>query len=74
MLYLLTADACKLPKVVKPEIKPLEPDEIAQLLKEAQKDDYCNLFIVAMFTGMRQGELLGLSACQFQKNTSGSAA
>lgn len=55
------ADACKLPKVVKPEIKPLEPDEIAQLLKEAQKDDYCNLFIVAMFTGMRQGELLGLS-------------
>ena len=55
------ADACKLPKVVKPEIKPLEPDEIAKLLKEAEQDDYCNLFIVAMFTGMRQGELLRLS-------------
>ena len=55
------ADACKLPKVVKPEIKPLEPVEIARLLKEAEKDDYCNLFVVAMFTGMRQGELLGLS-------------
>ena len=55
------ADACKLPKVVKPEIKPLEPEEISRLLKEAQKDDYCNLFTVAMFTGMRQGELLGLS-------------
>lgn len=55
------ADACKLPKVVKPEIKPLEPEEIARLLKEAEKDDHCNLFIVAMFTGMRQGELLGLS-------------
>ena len=39
----------------------MEPDEIAQFLKEAQNDDYCNLFIVAMFTGMRQGELLGLS-------------
>ena len=52
--------ACKLPKVVKPEIKPLEPDEIARMLQEAEKDDYCNLFIVAMFTGMRQGELLGL--------------
>ena len=54
-------EACKLPKVVKPEIKPLEPDEIAQMLKEAEKDDYCNLFVMAMFTGMRQGELLGLS-------------
>ena len=55
------ADACKLPKVVKPEIKPLEPEEIFRLLKEAQQDDYCNLFTAAMFTGMRQGELLGLS-------------
>lgn len=54
-------EACKLPKVVKAEIKPLEPDEIALLLKEAEKDSYCNLFTVAMFTGMRQGELLGLS-------------
>ena len=54
-------DACKLPKVVKAEIKPLETDEIARLLREAEKDDYCNLFIVAMFTGMRQGELLGLA-------------
>lgn len=53
-------DACKLPKVVKTEIKPLEPEEIARMLQEAEKDDYCNLFIVAMFTGMRQGELLGL--------------
>ncbi len=55
------ADACKLPKITKPEIKPFEPEEIARLLKEAEKDDYCNLFTVAMFTGMRQGELLGLA-------------
>lgn len=54
-------EACKLPKVVRPEIKPLEPDEIAHMLQEAEKDSYCNLFTVAMFTGMRQGELLGLS-------------
>ena len=60
-IYRNPADACKLPKVTKPEIKPLEPDEIARLLKEAEQDDYCNLFIVAMFTGMRQGELLGLA-------------
>ena len=54
-------DGCKLPRIVRPEIKPLEPEEIARMLKEAKKDAYDNLFIVAMFTGMRQGELLGLS-------------
>ena len=55
------AAACILPKIQKPEIKPLEPDEIALFLKEANKDSYSNLFTVAIFTGMRQGELLGLS-------------
>ena len=55
------ANACKLPRIVKPEIRPLEPEEIKSLLREAQLDDYCNLFIAALFTGMRQGELLGLS-------------
>lgn len=53
-------EGCKLPRVKKPEIKPLEPHEIAVLLQEAEKDSYHNLFVVAMFTGMRQGELLGL--------------
>lgn len=55
------SSACVLPKVQKPEIKPLEPSEIALFLKEADKDSYGNLFTVAIFTGMRQGELLGLS-------------
>lgn len=53
--------ACKLPRIVKPEIRPLEPDEIKALLREAQLDDYCNIFTVAILTGCRQGELLGLS-------------
>ena len=54
-------DACKLPKIEKFEIKPLEPQQIAALLHEARLDDYANLFTVAIFTGMRQGELLGLT-------------
>ena len=54
------SEGCKLPKVNRPEINPLEPNEIACLLQEAEKDSYHNLFVVAMFTGMRQGELLGL--------------
>lgn len=55
------ATGCSLPKVQRPEIKPLEPSQTARMLEEAEKDDYCNLLIVALFTGMRQGELLGLS-------------
>lgn len=65
------ADACKLPKVTRPEIKPLEPHELKQLLCQAGHDAYSNLFIVAMFTGMRQGELLGLAwdAVDFKNGT-----
>ncbi len=65
------ADACKLPKVTRPEIKPLEPLELKQLLCQAGHDAYSNLFIVAMFTGMRQGELLGLAwdAVDFKNGT-----
>lgn len=55
------AKGCKLPRVQRPEIHPLEPEQVKQMLQEAQKDDYCNVFVTAMFTGMRQGELLGLS-------------
>lgn len=55
------ATACVLPKVQKPEIKPLEPQEIHRVLQEAEDDDYRNIITVALFTGMRQGELLGLS-------------
>lgn len=55
------ATACVLPKVQKSEIKPLEPQEIHRVLQEAEDDDYRNIITVALFTGMRQGELLGLS-------------
>ncbi len=53
--------ATKLPKVEKYEIKPLEPHQIAAFLDRASTDTYANLFTVAVFTGMRQGELLGLT-------------
>ena len=55
------ADACVLPKIQKPEIRPLEHEQIVSLLKELPDEAYGNLFLVALFTGMRQGELLGLS-------------
>ena len=55
------SDNCVLPKQVKPEIKPLEPEEITRFLQNLEGEAYRNLFVVAFFTGMRQGELLGLS-------------
>ncbi len=55
------ATACVLPKVRRPEIEPLGRNEIAAFLQEVTKDEYENLFTVAIFTGMRQGELLGLT-------------
>ena len=52
---------CVLPKMVQHEIKPLEPDEITRFLENLEGEPYKNLFLTAFFTGMRQGELLGLS-------------
>lgn len=55
------SDYVDLPKITKAQIKPLEPSAIMDYLSAAQEDDYCNLLTVAVFSGMRQGEILGLS-------------
>ena len=55
------SEACKLPKVNKSEIVALEPEQMSTLLQQAQSDSYSNLFITALFTGLRQSELIGLS-------------
>ncbi len=55
------SDACVLPKVKKAEIKPLEPEQVKAFMKLLPDEEYQNLFTVALFTGMRQSELLGLS-------------
>lgn len=48
-----------LPRMSEPEIKPLSHDEIIQLLNAAG-DDMRPLITVAIFTGLRIGELIGL--------------
>lgn len=53
--------ACKLPRAEKPEIKPLDDEQISSFLKAIQGHQWEALFLVTMFTGMRQGEALGLS-------------
>jgi len=60
-LYKNPSDMCTLPRIVKKEIKPLDNDDIARFLETIEGHKYENLFIVDLFTGMRQGEILGLT-------------
>ncbi|MBR3999534.1 MAG: site-specific integrase [Clostridia bacterium] len=56
------SDACTLPRVEKKELQPLTEDEIVAFLREiADGEPLKNLFTVALFTGMREGEVCGLS-------------
>lgn len=54
-------DFLKLPKAQKEEIKPLDEVETTAFLKSIQSTRFECIFFVALFTGMRQGEVLGLT-------------
>lgn len=53
-------DPCVLPKIVKKEIKPLDENQITSFLKAIKGHRYEDLFMVTIFTGMRESEVLGL--------------
>lgn len=48
------------PKVARKEIRTLSPDEVRHLLAAADGDNLGALYTLAVTTGIRQGELLGL--------------
>ena len=54
------ADAVKLPRVEKKELRPLDVQESAAFLQAIQGHRYEALFTVTLFTGMRIGEIVGL--------------
>jgi integrase len=54
------ADAVDRPKVPKKEIRPLDAEQTKALLKHAEGDRLHALYVLAVTTGLRQGELLGL--------------
>ena len=52
---------CKLPKVEKREFVALESSQVATFLEAIEGHTHEYLFKIALFTGLRQGELLGLT-------------
>lgn len=65
-------DMCELPRMERREIKPLTEREISAFLAELRAgEEFSALFTVALFTGMREGEICGLAwnAVDFRAGT-----
>lgn len=54
-------EACILPRSVKRTLTPLDENETRSFLNEIKGSRYETLFTVTLFTGMRVGEVLGLT-------------
>lgn len=55
------SDACKLPKISKKEIKPLEEAQVITFLSLIEGHVHEYLYKITLFTGLREGEVLGLT-------------
>ena len=55
------SSACILPRVQQAEIHPLDTPDLKKLMESMHGHEYEALIMVAIFTGMRSGELLGLT-------------
>ncbi len=53
-------EAVKPPQVRREEMRPLAPEQVKTLLEAAHDDRLEALYVLAVTTGLRQGELLGL--------------
>jgi integrase len=53
-------EAVKPPQICREEINPLTPEQVKALLEVARGDRLEALYVLAIHTGLRQGELLGL--------------
>ena len=55
------ANACVLPRIEKKELTPLDDHDIAAFLRHIKGDPFEILLTVALFTGMREGEIMALT-------------
>ena len=64
-------DAVTLPRIEKAQIKPMEEEDLTRFLKAIKGNPYELVFFVTVFTGLRQGEVLGLTwdCVNFDQNT-----
>ena len=54
------SNPCVIPKAIRKKIKPMNEYQIADFIKGIQGHRYEHMFLVALFTGLRQGEICGL--------------
>jgi integrase len=54
------AGACTLPRIERKEISPLDDNQIASFMTAIKGHRFETLFTVDLFTGLREGEILGL--------------
>ena len=55
------SSACKLPKVHKKEVVPMEDSQIMSFLERIKDHPHEYLYKITLFTGLREGEILGLT-------------
>ena len=65
------ADACSLPRIAKKEVSFLAGDDLRRFMEAIRGKPYENMILTAIFTGMREGELLRLcwDDVDFQRGT-----
>lgn len=65
------ADGRKLPRIEKTEIQPMDVQDMRAFLSVLDDSEYSTLLKVDLFTGMREGEILGLqwSCVDFERGT-----
>jgi integrase len=64
-------EAVTLPRIEKKQIKPLEDEELTAFLQAIKGHPYELVFFVTVFTGLREGEVLGLTwdCVDFEQST-----
>jgi integrase len=63
------AKAVRPPRVTRPDARPLSRDEMRRLLEAAEHERLGPLFVVALCSGLRLGELLGLQWTDLEPST-----
>jgi integrase len=54
-------DAVTVPRVPRQEVQPLEGDMVSKFMVAVQSDRYRLVYLIDLYTGMRLGEILGLT-------------